>query len=810
MLFGQTLYANSESNDDDIPVGLELSHNRLNLDKRRKRRDVNGVKLPATLFSPERINTLTKRNSDSKYSSKAMENASDESMNTFNNSKEELEEPASTATLPHKYSCKVSQKDLRNSSEDDEDCIQLNDDIGDNTAGESMRRPRQLRPFPYTSPKWAGQNFRSIDTPSSVHHLNTQKNGYSFGNYNPYLTPSVQQNLNNQNYNQLSPIPTYKPYIQQYIHQQQQPTFAYTGYNLSLPPPHVEDDFRPITGNYYGAASLTSPRPQVNYQDQKSPGDLLPYIIQQLKAVKERRKQIQTENFAYFHLDNQPIPPLTTPRSPFDHYSTSKPIQQVTPNGNNVQHSTMGGFYNNKPDHASGKLISQYSIVQGPESLGTTESNYFQYNIITNQKMKGTYNTAKQNQIDHANKVRPPVTPVHVTPNFNIISAPNLAINKPGNLQQIPSRDLSQLPVGISYASNNTLPESFQTFTKSISSTAVPKLPSTTTKQQEPTDFQFNINEFMANLKASDLASFNPAVNPLIKYFKQVSNDPSGNIRNSLVLRRPVNYTSTTTTTVRPALRTKPIPANQPTTTSTTRVPKGYEDFVKTIQSKNSTGIPRLTNGYTSTTTTDKSVEYYDDEYDDGVDEDMLPPSRMPPYMPMSETMSPPRPHITTSRPTTAKASSMRPYTQTGFMAATTTRRPFSNFAQLKQSNQGSSVPAFISFPSDIFQELRQRLPQLKASAVTNNPTIHVRVQSTTTMKTTSPPESTRFTARPQRTRGQHKWQTQVMDNLHPGSDRPLNETNRGSKSSVSADGLGGLHLNSIHINSSAERQRYL
>jgi len=211
---------------------------------------------------------------------------------------------------------------------------------------------------------------------------------------------------------------------------------------LSLPPPPIEDDFRPIAGNYYGAASSTSSRPPVGYQEQSHNSDLLPYLIQQLKELKERRKQIQAENFAYFHLDNQPIPPTqlsvhsTTPPATFDFYSTSKPAQQVTPNGHYAQYSTMGGFYNNKPEQLpntsnySGKLVSQYSIGQGQEPQGTTESNYFQYNIIANQKMKGVYNTAKLNQIEQAVvKVRPPVTPLQVTPNFNIVSAPNLAVD---------------------------------------------------------------------------------------------------------------------------------------------------------------------------------------------------------------------------------------------------------------------------------------------------------------------------------------------------------------------------------------------
>ncbi|XP_070065354.1 mucin-2 isoform X3 [Drosophila virilis] len=845
--------AYSESLDDDVIIEHELSHNRLDVYRRRKRRDVSGL----MLTTPEETSVPTEIPNDSNTSSEVMESDSANSTqqgsgettnnsNNSNNSQEQYDEAAPLVSQLQKYSSKISQSEI-GFPYTDADYSEHVEDNNDTVTGESKRRARQLRPFPHAAVKWPAHGYRSVDPPFQQPYI--QKNSYSFGSFNPYLTPPSQQAHTNQNYNKLNPGPGYKAYPQQPQQQEpvapygKKPTLVYTGYNLSLPPPPLEDDFRPIAGNYYGAASSTSSRPPGGYQEETSQADLLPYLIQQLKELKERRKQIQTENFAYFHLDNQPIAPTThstTPRPSFEYFSTTKSTPQVTPNSHNAQYSTMGGFYNNNPDYVpstsnySGKLISQYSITQSPEPQSTTESNYFQYNIIANQKMKGVYNTAKLNQIDHAAvKVRPPVTPLQVTPNFNIVSAPNLAYNKPNDLQLIPFRDLSHLPVGISYASNTTIPESYQTFTKSISSTVPPKLDShkpPTTAKPQMTNFQFNINEFMANLKASDLASFNPAVNPLIKYFKQVSNDGSGNIRNALILRRPVSSsTPTSTITTRAPFKSNSTPTkasiSSTTQASTTPSLKGYKVFVKNTQNQinkhipepnqsTTTSTPRSRNSGSRTTTTQRTVEYYDEDYDDGVDEDMLPPSRMPPYMPMSETMAPPRPQVTTNVPPTTRASKIRPSVQTGFMEATTTRRPFPNFLQFNQPNAGIGVPAFISFPSDIFQELKQRLPQLQGSTdVNTQSTLRVRITnttSTTTPTTLTTPTRIRYTVRPQRVRGQQKWQVQAVNNPD-GLQRKQNETGRGAayaKPGSSNDGLGGQHLNSIHISSNTERQR--
>ncbi|XP_034666362.1 uncharacterized protein LOC117900202 isoform X6 [Drosophila subobscura] len=857
--------AYSESLNDEQTLEYELSHNGLEARTRKRReltRQTTAVADTATetTTTPEpEPKVQTEMPNDSNTSSEVMETESSSTLpgndSESNNSEEHYDEVAPVEDKIQKYSSKISQR-----RETPANAVMEFDYAGDEAAedederpeetdaatGESKRRPRQLRPLTHTSAKWPAQNYREIDNQGYHQHQTGQS--YSFGNFNPYLTPPASpaqtpQPYGNHNYNKVNAgYPA-----QAYLHQQQQistanqqkPKVVYTGYNLSLPPPPLEDDFRPIAGNYFGAPSNPRLPPQnLQQQHSSSGGDLLPYLIQQLKELKERRKNIQAENFAYFHLDNQPVTPATasapapssshattTAQTPFAYYShshlsgdPSKPTQQVTPVPKG-QYSTMGGFYNNQgPDHGQvnpnypGKLVSQYSIGS------TTESNYFQYNVIANQKMKGVYSTAKPNQVGQvAVKVRPPVTPLQVTQSINIVSAPNLAYNRPNTgLQQVPFRDFSHIPVGISYTGNSTVPESYQTFTKTITST---EAPATTTTADKPklTNFQFNIHEFMANLKSSDLASVNPAINPLIKYFKQLNSD---------VQRRPVALSSTTTIPISTTLSTstpKPRQREKPTITTTSRPLKGYESFIKGIQNQinkqtssqsaapptKSPTTPRvrptIRTSSSSSTTTTESVDYYDEDYEE--DDDILPPSHLPPYMPMSETMAPPRPQLAaTTAPVTGLP--VRNNFQTGFMEATTTRRPFPNFAQLNSrpsTETGTGVPSFINFPSDIFQELKQRLPQSTTPTSAASTTQSTRPSSTTASTSTS--TRMRYTTRP-RTRGQQKWMTMApaaaaAKGVENNTKRAKNESNSMSgyySGKQSHSSLGGLQLNSVHI----------
>ncbi|XP_032577854.1 uncharacterized protein LOC6617191 isoform X8 [Drosophila sechellia] len=854
--------AYSKSLQDDQT--LELSYNRLDESRRRKRRDLSA--------QPTKV-TEEKYHNDTNCSREVLEHASPTELSvsteTSKTSQERLNDGAPANGRMRKYSSKIRQLKSENAMEfdykeipgEDSQLMDGNEDEDDVATGESKRRPRQLRPISHTSLKWPVQNYRAIDSPPLPQV--SQQTGYSFGSYNPYLTPPNtnpvhnQQPYGNPNYNHL-------PGYHSYVHQQHQLASAgplsqkkhklpYTGYNLSLPPPPLEDDFRPIAGSYYEAAGAaqTSPRSPNSKQHHSNAGDLLPYLIQQLKELKEQRKHLQSDNFAYFRLDNQPMSPVPTqavtpvPTISTTYYSpvdASKLSQQVTPNG---QYSTMGGFYNNQnPGKASfnpnypGKLVSQYSIASNGHD-STTESNYFQYNIVANQKMKGVFRTAPPNQIGHsAVKVRPPVTPLQVTQNINVVSAPNLTYKIPNGLQQAP---FALLPEGISYASNSTIPESYQTFTKSVSTSAtvLSDVP-TTTPKSKLTNFQFNINEFMANLKESDLSSVNPAVNPLIKYFKELSTDKNGNINlpNPLVNRRPVtgststlNSTATTTqvdiTPNTPAYkkRIKPDPTLPTQSTPTPiRTLKGYEHFIKGIQNQlNSRNSSQSTVYNTSTTlirmpttTTIKSVDYYDEDYEE--DEDILPPSQMPPYMPVSETMAPPRRHLATARPNTESPGKVPASFQTGFLEATTTRRPFPTFTQVNQAGAEADVPSFISFPSDIFQELKQRLPKLPEPNAPQSstkvfttprsvrPTSHPRpISSSTEQQSTR----VRYTTIRPGIRGQQKWKTtspvQEQKEINNHTENSAVVLNSSKQSNP-----GGLPLNSIHAGSSPERHRDL
>ncbi|XP_039227197.1 uncharacterized protein LOC6526244 isoform X8 [Drosophila yakuba] len=861
--------AYSENLQDDQTI--ELSHNRLHENRQRNRRDLSAQPTKVSGKEP----TAEKNHKDANCSSDVLKHDSHiglsvctETSNNSNSSQERLDDNAPAASGLRKYSSKIAQLKSETAMEfdyeqipgEDSQLMEGHGDEDDVATGESKRRPRQLRPIPHTSLKWPGQNYRAIDAPPSPPI--SQQTGYSFGSYNPYLTPPNpvhnQPPYGNPNYNHL-------PGYHSYVHQQQQlasagpltqkkQKVAYTGYNLSLPPPPLEDDFRPIAGNYYEAAGAAqaSPRSPNNLQHHSNAGDLLPYLIQQLKELKEQRKHLQSDNFAYFRLENQPVSPVPTqavtpvPTISTTYYSPvdpSKISQQVTPSG---QYSTMGGFYNNqKPGQTSlnpnypGKLVSQYSIASNGHG-STTESNYFQYNIVANQKMKGVFSTAPPNQIGHsAVKVRPPVTPLHVTQSINVVSAPNLAYKIPNRLQQAPFYDFSHLPVGISYANNSTIPESYQTFTKSVSTseTLLPDVP-TTTPKSKLTNFQFDINEFMANLKDSDLASVNPAVNPLIKYFKELGTDDNGNtnVPNPIVGRRPVtgststlNNTATTTqeaiTPNPPASKNRIRPETTPPTRSTPttmRTLKGYENFIKGIQNqlnaRNSSQSPAYSTSTTSmrmpTTTTIKSVDYYDEDYEE--DEDILPPSQIPPYMPVSETMAPPRRNLATAKPNTESPGKGRVNFQTGFLEATTTRRPFPSFTKLNQASAEADVPSFISFPSDIFQELKQRLPKLPESNTPQSsskllttprsvrPTAHPRpISSTTEQQSTR----VRFTTIRPRIRGQQKWMT--ASPVHEQKEiKNHTENSPVVLSSSKQSNPGGLPLNSIHAGSSPERHR--
>ncbi|XP_075152949.1 uncharacterized protein LOC142226703 [Haematobia irritans] len=685
-------------------------------------------------------------------------------------------------------------------------------DTNDNAVAESVVRTiRQLRPNHPPRPRQRAQwtstpqalvshNYRSIETnpyqqhpvphhhlqqqqqQQQYHHQQGQQGAYSFGVFNPYLTPPSTPSYSPLNsINSLNSA--YKPNYQIVGQQQpqsykQKPKVVYTGYNLSLPPPpslkepHPENDFRPIIGNYYSSTGSSSTlgtsttiRP-LNYVNDK---DLLPYILQSLKELKEQRKKLQALNFSYFHLDNQPLHERTTQTPPsFGDYK-SAPVK-VTPNSHFSQISTVGGFYNNKnlPSQQTYQTkfpqppAHNYGTEHGYVPSTTTESNYFQYNIIANQKMKNFYSTLKGQTTSLETSTLAPVTS-----NINIVSPPKLG-KFPG---------FEQFTTGITYANATSAsqPESFQTFMNPVTTTESQHTrPSSSLKP--PIKLQFNLPEFISSLQTHDMAHLNPAVVDMLKYVQEVHKE-----------RPPISSSSSSSSPAIPSTSQGPMnPTVTPIYITSKRPTKGYESYLNSLKGSSTIG--------SSTSSTTSTTEYYDEEYEeeeeDESETDVRPPPEMKPYVPMTETMAPPRQQMLLPQsPTENPLKSSVSIYDTGFVLATTTRRPFfGQFYQHPTQIQANQIPSFINFPSDYFQEIKQKLPGIKLQfsselpQTSNKPTRPSSTTSTTTRTTTTTTSTTttttttprpiystttmtipkmRYTIRPNRHRGQNKWNSQ-------------------------------------------------
>ncbi|XP_053957474.1 mucin-2-like [Anastrepha ludens] len=787
-------------------------------------------------------------------------------------------------------------------------------DANDTTAAQSRQRgTRQLRQYfngraRYEIQNVPGTHYRSLDAGP----YQQQQSSYSFGQYNPYLSPPTTS----ANYNQLSP--GYQVFPQQ---QQQQRLQSFGGHKqkfnymaaLNPPPPPppqalIEDDFRPMAANYYRTTTTLRPSTSPKRPNLFNNPELIPYILQSLREYQEQRKKLQRENYQYFHLENQStavadgnggaLQTTTVPQTSY--YQTTKTPFKSTSNSHFAQFSTMGGFYNNQPssqqqaelnDYKStakypSKLVSQYSIVDNYIPT-TTEGNYFKYNVLANQKNKSYYSTSKPSIHESVFQSGPTVTRYTTTPpptsNIDIVSAPNLTPFYPTTTTKLPKYNaFSRYPPEMLTFANNSaqMPESYQVFSKVHTTTISPQLkpsrPNSSTLSSTHTPqssrkpaltLQFNMPEFVASLQSSDLTNMNPQVVNMIKYFKQLNTPHAG--------RKPVGTSVKTNQGTNPVEQyeeqieaTTEQNRQRPTVAPTKRPVKGYEDFLKSIPNQaHRFNAHSIQQGKPFTSTTSTAVPDYYDEYEEeeeplgtDTDDDIMPPSQMPPYMPMSETMAPPRSQFMPPTPTTVVSNQpAKSNFQTGFFEATTTRGPFANvqfqqFYQTPTNNQGTKqnnqIPSFINFPSDIFQEIKQRLPpkpQLGSTAptLTNNlnnirmttvrtTTTHTPHTTTTTPATTSTMAETtattqrmRYTVRPNRHRGQSKWQTsggsnKELNNVVQGS----NSNNNGSKSNKTDFGtqsfrkrpaatpassaLGSLQLNvNMHLDAADNGQRY-
>ncbi|XP_055837089.1 mucin-2 isoform X4 [Episyrphus balteatus] len=575
--------------------------------------------------------------------------------------------------------------DSTDDTNDDYDSVTPSDYIiDDSDTDESVRSTRQLRPqFNSRLNRWqlSSSNYRAVDSNPY------QQQSFSFGAFNPYLAPPLNPHLKGIKPNPLDYKPK-SPYSYSISGTTQSPLEAYKPF------------YQPPTS-----------RPSSLFQQP----DVLPFLLQSLKEIQQQKKKKQEEadNFSYFHLGTDPVRPVTP---------SSKPI----PSSHYSQFSTVGGFFNNFDNqqsynfnptsghHHQPKVVSQFSIAS-PDIEVSTESNYFEYNILQNQKMKSYYSTT--------------TTAFPPTSNFKIVSPPNLSSGTPTNYQSPTSNTQSSVQTHqFHFVNLTTTPYPIYSKPASISS-------------------NYNLGDLMSNIKASDMEHMQPALMNMFKYFKQTTG-PAGH--REKVTQSPLHVTTENEEyeyyDEEEDLRTKkPTP--------TTKAPKGYESFIKSIPSQSYKTQTKFTlkNIKPTTPKTLPDDYYYDEEEDDY--RIRHPPSEKPVYMPNSETM-PPRPVMNS----TLRYKS--PNSVTGFYDVTTRRPVFSSHFQ---NNDG--IPSFINFPSDIFQDLRMQHHVVPTTTdrpitTTTSPTTTSTKAAITTTTTRRPYTSTTtrkiYTVRPNR--GHNKW----------------------------------------------------
>lgn len=189
------------------------------------------------------------------------------------------------------------------------------------------------------------------------------------------------------------------------------------------------------------------------------------------------------------------------------------------------------------------------------------------------------------------------------------------------------------------------------------------------------------------------------------------------------------------------------------TAATTTKPPKGYDSFIKSIP-KQVTRLQPVYNDHDSLGEDNDSNDAADDDdyyYDDDYSFHIPPPNK---YMPMSETRPP--------KPTPSyRNSSLHP---TKYPFDSSTRK--SPLQYNDRPDTQTSIPAIISFPKDIFQDIKpfNHLPRylnhstlrpytlrtrLVATNVPDSGTDLLKITSSPTTTSTTTTETTTTTARP-------------------------------------------------------------
>lgn len=468
------------------------------------------------------------------------------------------------------------------------------------------------------------------------------------------------------------------------------------------------------------------------------------YNFQNKKPTSE-----SPENFSYFHMGgnsnkntNQRPNQYTTTKNPFYSYS--------------------GNFYNTQPTKPV-TTTNQYRVPEiksNAAPIYESGNNFFNYNY---QTVSPKYYTTTQSPIKTSTTER-------ITPNFfnNNYFHGNVFLENLGNaLKKIPSAHNYQVVHDMKKV--NYVPE---TTTKNYGFYITTPTPVQTTKKPEKnlfSNFNFDFDKFVKGIRDTHIAHVDPEFMEKLNEMKENSKNISSSFINKSTPRpfqstpyKHIYTTTKTTTTTTPSsldeyyyddeeeeeeIIRKPV---KPKISSVIRQNgnKPYDGFSNNV-------VPQSNSG--------KDDEEYDEDeyyYDDEEFDIKHPPPSKSKFSPMTETMSPKLNRTSVTRPTQ-------------FLIERTTEMPTTS----------SSIPPIITFPQDIFQNLRpvdtlprylnkstlrpytvrQRIrPTEIIQTTTDYPSTILTQSTTTTTTTTTAPMTTRktYTIRPNRNRGNLRWKT--------------------------------------------------
>lgn len=462
------------------------------------------------------------------------------------------------------------------------------------------------------------------------------------------------------------------------------------------------------------------------------------YNFQNKKPTSE-----SPENFSYFHMGGNS-----------NKNSNQRPNQYTTTK--NPFYSFSGNFYNTQPTKPV-TTTNQYrnqDVKSNSAPVYETGNNFFNYNY---QTVSPKYYTTTQTPIKTSTTKR-------ITPNFfnNNYFNGNVFLENLGNvLKNIPSAHNYQVVHDVKKP--NYVPE---TTTKNYGFYITTPTPVQTTRKPDKnlfSNYNFDFDKFVKDIRDTHKAHVDPEFMEKLNEMKEKSKNISSSFINKSTPRpfesTPYKHPYTTTTSTTPSnleeyyyddeeeeeeIIRKPV---KPKISSVIRqsIPKPYDGFSNNV-------VPQSKPSYNSGK---DDEEYDDDEYyydEDEFDVKHPPPSKSK-FSPMTETMAPKLNRTSTERTTEMPTTSSR-------------------------------IPPIITFPQDIFQNLRpvDTLPRYLNKSTLRPYTVRQRIRpteiqtttdypstiltksttTTTTTTTTTAPMTTRktYTIRPNRNRGNLRWKT--------------------------------------------------